>query len=144
MRRDLSQSRTLRFCAYAAAPVSQVGILALPHDKDVRSAAFSSDGHRIATISSNIVKVWDAEKGGPLGSPLVHQKDVGFAAFSPDSTQLVTVSSNEARVWNVATGMPLGPTISYRHNLYSAAFFSGLLLVTAQFRWSSGVASPGG
>jgi hypothetical protein len=114
----------------AAPAVSQVGILALRHDHDVKSAAFSADGRRLVTISSTAAYVWDAETGALVGKPLMHPKDVKFAAFSPDGKEIVTIDSNETRVWNAETGAPFTGPITLR-KLYSAAINPSGYLVTA-------------
>jgi WD40 repeat protein len=118
--------------APTAAPVSQVGILALRHDNDVKSAAFSPDGHRIVTTSSNAAYIWDAMTGGHLGKPLLHENrnDVEFAEFSSDNSRIVTVSSKEARVWDIETGTQLGDSLVHPRDVISAAFRSDGTLIT--------------
>ena len=74
------------------------------HEDAVRSAAFSPDGKRIVTASSDkTARVWDAESGKPIGEPLKgHEDEVRSAAFSPDGKRIVTASDDKtARVWEV-------------------------------------------
>ena len=68
--------------------------LDLGHDDAVLSAAFSPDGKRIVTASSDkTARVWDAATGQPIGEPLKgHDDAVSSAAFSPDGTRIVTAS----------------------------------------------------
>ena len=74
----------------------------LEHQGPVVSAAFSPDGTRVVTASSdNTARVWDAATGKSLTSPLEHQAAVQRAAFSPDGTRVVTASVDNARVWDV-------------------------------------------
>ena len=73
------------------------------------SAAFSPDGKRIVTASSDkTARLWDAETGKPIGEPLRgHEDDVRSAAFSPDGKRIVTASDDKtARLWDAATGKP--------------------------------------
>ena len=68
--------------------------LDLGHGVAVLSAAFSPDGKRIVTASSDkTARVWDAATGQPIGEPLKgHDNAVSSAAFSPDGTRIVTAS----------------------------------------------------
>ncbi|HEU4409448.1 MAG TPA: protein kinase [Polyangiaceae bacterium] len=82
----------------------------LAHPDVVRSAAFSPDGKRLVTASSDkLVRVFDADAPG---KPLVlrgHDDGVIAAAFSPDGTRLVTGARDKTvRVWRAdGTGEPL-------------------------------------
>ena len=50
--------------------------LVLAHDDAVWSAAFSPDGKRIVTASSDkTARIWDAATGKPIGEPLKGHKD---------------------------------------------------------------------
>jgi WD40 repeat protein len=69
-------------------------------------AAFSSEGKRIATISSKMVRVWDTG-GWETSTELRGQTgDIKAAAFSPDSKFIVTTADREstALLWNAETG----------------------------------------
>ncbi|MDV8107530.1 hypothetical protein, partial [Rhodococcus sp. IEGM 69] len=56
------------------------------HQNPVTDVAFSPDGQRIASGSSDkTVRVWDATTGEPVGQPLTgHLDSVWGVAFSPD------------------------------------------------------------
>ncbi|TMQ17794.1 MAG: hypothetical protein E6J90_21760 [Deltaproteobacteria bacterium] len=106
----------------------------LEHRAAVSSAAFSSDGTRIVTASSDhTARVWDAATGKSLVSLLGHQGGVNSAAFSPDGTRVVTASSDHtARIWNAATGKPLVTPLEHQGAVNSAAFSpDGTRVVTA-------------
>jgi WD40 repeat protein len=67
------------------------------------SAAFSPDGTRVVTASSDkTARVWDAATGKPVTSPFQHPAAVVSAAFSPDGTRVVTAGRDHtARIWDV-------------------------------------------
>ena len=68
----------------------------------VNRAAFSPDGLRIATASSDkTVRVWDLAKGKTIAVLEGHADRVFRAAFSPDGSRIITASSDgTARVWH--------------------------------------------
>ena len=72
------------------------------------AVAFSPDGTRLATGSSDkSARVWDAASGQKL-LEVRHDKWVEAVAFSPDGTRLATGSSDKsARVWDAASGQKL-------------------------------------
>jgi WD40 repeat protein len=69
----------------------------------VLDVAFSPDGSRLATGSSNgDAWVWDAASGQQL-LEIPHSRSVTAVAFSPDGTRLATGSYDKtARVWSAA------------------------------------------
>ncbi|KIO00211.1 hypothetical protein M404DRAFT_153493 [Pisolithus tinctorius Marx 270] len=73
------------------------------HTSEVKSVTFSPDGKRIVSSSKdNTVRVWDAEIGVQIGSPLEgHTNGVNSVAFSPAGKQIVSGSwDRTVRVWN--------------------------------------------
>jgi hypothetical protein len=82
----------------------------MKHDGPVLSAAFSPDGTRVVTGSSdNTARLWDAATGAPLGAVMKHDGPVRSAAFSPDGTRVVTGSEdNTARLWDAAPAPEYG------------------------------------
>ena len=69
------------------------------------SAAFSPDGARVVTASSdNTARVRDAATGAPISKPLQHEGEVSGAVFSPDGTRVATLSGDIGQVWDAATG----------------------------------------
>jgi WD40 repeat protein len=68
----------------------------------VVTAAFSPDGKRIVTASSDkTARLWDAD-GKPIGELQGHTDAVYSAAFSPDGKRIVNASEdNTARLWAI-------------------------------------------
>jgi WD40 repeat protein len=108
--------------------------LALGHDGPVTAAAFSPDGARIVTASSDkTARLWDAATGkGP--ARLVHHGTVSTAAFSPDGAKIMTVSFGEpARLWDAATGKELA-RLAHEGEVTEAAFSpDGAKILTTSF-----------
>ena len=82
----------------------------LDHDAPVNAVAFSPDGTRVATGSSDgSGRVFDAATGAEV-SRLDHDAPVNAVAFSPDGTRVATGSGGgfsrggSARVFDAATG----------------------------------------
>jgi|SRR6185295_12049817 WD40 repeat protein len=72
------------------------------HTEEVYTVAFSPDGTRIVSGSSDLtVRVWDANTGQPVGNPLTgHGGIVKSVALSPDGKRIVSGSADKTlRVW---------------------------------------------
>ncbi|KIO05431.1 hypothetical protein M404DRAFT_141463, partial [Pisolithus tinctorius Marx 270] len=81
------------------------------HNAEVRSVAFSPDGRKIVSGSRDkTVRVWDAERGVQIGSPLEgHTGKVTSVAFSPDGKRIVSGSEdNTVRVWDAERVVQIG------------------------------------
>jgi WD40 repeat protein len=73
------------------------------HPDAVKIVGFSSDGLVALTVSSDQVRLWDAETGEMLGAPLPHVKEVLDASFSPDGKAVLTRGRDSAvRIWSTA------------------------------------------
>ena len=74
------------------------------HSGAVAVAAFSPDGARIVTASSDTTaRIWDAATGKQIAPLEGHTNWVLSAAFSPDGARIVTASyDNTARIWDVS------------------------------------------
>ncbi len=72
------------------------------------SFSFSPDGHTLATVSFDIIRLWDVATGKPLGACTGHKQAVLAVAFSPDGKTLATASDDSTlKLWNVATQQEL-------------------------------------
>ena len=101
-------------------------ILLQGHTHIVTSVVFSPDGTGIVSGSyDNTVRVWDAERGVEIGSPLHgHTSSVTSVAFSPDSTRIMSGSDDKTvRVWDADRGVQIGsPLQGHTENVRSVAF----------------------
>jgi len=94
------------------------------HKGTVRSVAFSPDGSRIITASSdNTARVWDAATAEEIAILRGHRSSVNSAAFSPDSSLIVTASDDQtARIWDVASAEEIAILRGHESDVTSAAF----------------------
>ena len=107
------------------------------HTGELTGAAFSPDGKRVATGSTDTTaRIW--AWNGIVASPVItltgHMKGITSVAFSPDGQYVATASQDtSARVWDALTG---GQALQQLHGngepVYSVAFSAdGKLLLTA-------------
>jgi eukaryotic-like serine/threonine-protein kinase len=104
------------------------------HNAVVRTAAFSSDGRRIVTASSDgTARIWDAVSGGELAVLRGHPRDVFSASFSSDGKRIVTASYDKtARIWDATTGKELEVLAGHSARVIDARFSpDGRRVVTA-------------
>jgi WD40 repeat protein len=105
------------------------------HEARVSSAAFSHDGKRVITASSDATaRLWDAKTAEEIrilyaGVPF-HLNSV---AFSPDDKLIVTASDGPtALIWDAGTGQIIGELTGHTDGVTSAAFSAdGKHIVTA-------------
>src|SRR5262249_12488005 len=77
------------------------------HPDQVRFAAFSPDGTRIATSSLDELRIWNADGSG---DPVVVLADAPLErfAFSPDGTRIVAgMADGTVRIWSDLHPIPL-------------------------------------
>ncbi|KAF3034267.1 hypothetical protein E8E11_001607 [Didymella keratinophila] len=94
------------------------------HTRWVNSVAFSADGDRLASASSDeTVRVWDAKTGQLLQTLEGHTSGVSSVAFSADGDRLASASWDKTvRVWDAKTGQPLHTLEGHTELVSSVAF----------------------
>jgi WD40 repeat protein len=117
-----------------AAPTLKPLLALSGHHSSVRSAAFSSDGKRVVTASTDkTARLWDDETGAAIARLRGHEELVWSAAFSPDGKRVVTASDDKtARLWDGETGAAIATLRGHEDPVWSAAFSpDGKRVVTA-------------
>jgi WD40 repeat protein len=96
------------------------------HDGPVNSVAFSRDGSKIISGSSDkTIRVWDASTGIEMLPPLRgHNGWILSVAFSPDGSKIISGSDDKTiRVWDASTGAEMLPPLrGHDHWIRSVAF----------------------
>ncbi|MGB7323434.1 MAG: serine/threonine-protein kinase, partial [Rubripirellula sp.] len=108
-------------------------ITAYGHAGEVACVAFSPDGSRIASGSSdNVIKLWESKSGRELGTLKGHTKSVASVAFSPDGKRIASGSwDNTIKLWDTSTGQELGTLKGHNHYVSKVVFsIDGLLLAS--------------
>ncbi len=103
-----SQDRTTRvWDATTGQPLTEP----MRHRGGIAAAAFSPDGARVATASSDgsiddgVAQVWNVRSGRARPLLFVHREDILGASLTPDGRQLLTTSVDRiARTWDAGTG----------------------------------------
>src|SRR5262249_25190266 len=100
-------------------------IATLAHPYWVKAVAFSPDGRLLLTGSEEATaRLWETEKGAPVGKPFTHQNTVQAVAFSPvDGKTILTGSEDKtARLWDVETGRQVGQPLEHQGPVRAVAF----------------------
>jgi WD40 repeat protein len=103
------------------AATGQEGLTLKGHTDFVTAVAYSPDGKRLATASTDrTVKVWDSATGQEV---LSLKGQTGSVAFSPDGKRIVTGSGdNTVKVWDADTGQELFSLNWHKGAVSSVAF----------------------
>ena len=89
-------------------------VLAGPSNQVLDPLALSPDGKTIVTGRKEVIRLWEASTGQPIGRPLQHSGDVSYSTFSLDGRTVATsYGPNSIRVWDAGTGAALGEPFSY-------------------------------
>jgi WD40 repeat protein/DNA-binding SARP family transcriptional activator/energy-coupling factor transporter ATP-binding protein EcfA2 len=121
---------------HRAVGASRVQLTLRGHTGNVFSIAFSADGKRLATASSDkTAKVWDALTGKELLTLTGHTDSLllNDVTFSPDGMRIATASFDKtAKVWDGLTGNELLTLSGHTDQLWGVAFSpDGTRLATA-------------
>lgn len=107
------------------------------HTNDVRFAAWSPDGSRLATSSQDRkIIIWDMRNGAQQMTLAGHTGSVSLLAFSADGTRLISGSDdNSARIWDITPPSELraftaGPATSTNYMLPMALSRDGRRIIT--------------
>ena len=93
------------------------------HEGNIRSAAFSADGRRLATCSQDrTVRVWRIDGGG-CQVLRGHTDDVYAVAFHPDGTRLASAGRDRAVwLWDLTRGEEVARLPGHTSFVWSLAF----------------------
>jgi WD40 repeat protein len=77
----------------------------VPNRTEIRSLAFSPDGHTLVTASGCSITLWDVDGGAVRASVAAHTRPVNRVAFTADGSRLATASSDQTvKLWDVGAG----------------------------------------
>jgi WD40 repeat protein len=105
-------------------PASVWAHLNAGHGVEVKCVAFSPDGGKLASGSSDTtVKLWDVASGECLKTFDQHQGSVYSVTFSPDGGKLASGSDDgTVKLWNVVSGECLKTFDQHQGSVYSVTF----------------------
>ncbi|THU75479.1 WD40 repeat-like protein, partial [Dendrothele bispora CBS 962.96] len=106
---------------------AQIGDPFQGHDDDVNSVAFSADGTKIVSGSSDLtIRLWETATGAQIVDPLQgHDHYVNSVVFSADGTRIVSGSSDKTiRLWDTALGAQIGDSLQGHDGWVRSVAFS--------------------
>jgi WD40 repeat protein len=94
------------------------------HEGIVPGVAFSADGTRLATASTDATaKIWDVKTGELVFTLSGHTSAVVDIAYSPDGRKIATGSGDaSAKIWDATTGRELFTLTGHSAELRPVAF----------------------
>ncbi|KAF8534301.1 WD40-repeat-containing domain protein [Trichophaea hybrida] len=103
------------------------------HSESVSAVAYSPDGHLLASASGKIIRLWDPNTGGLLGTLEGDSGHLCAVAFSPDGQLLASASlDNTVRLWDPTTGGLQSTLEGHSDSVWGVAFSpDGQLLASA-------------
>ena len=120
------------------------------HTDAVNSLAFSPDGDRLASASTDgTIRLWRWDEAEPAADVLIgHTDAVNVVVFSPDGQWLASGGSEgQALLWNAQTSSKPTPLVGHSLGVYAVAFArDGQWLATADdagLIWLWNVDDPG-
>ncbi|MGH3810866.1 MAG: NACHT and WD repeat domain-containing protein [Pseudonocardiaceae bacterium] len=95
---------------------SQLRAVLRGHDEIVAAVAWSPDGQRLATASSDrTARIWDPTSGSEIAALHGHTDRVWSVAWSPDKQRLATASGDRTvRIWDPDSGSEIA--VLHGHN----------------------------
>ncbi len=109
---------------FAAATAGATSLVLTGHTAGVNSVAFSPDGTKVLTGSSDSTAIlWNASTGAVIRAFAGHTGAVYSAVFSPDGTKVLTGSADKtAKLWNANMGSVLHSFTGHTNTVGSVAF----------------------
>ncbi|MBI5651807.1 MAG: PD40 domain-containing protein [Chloroflexi bacterium] len=109
---------------HRAVQTSRVQLAVRGHSQGLFGAAFSPDGKRIATASTDRTsKVFDAATGKELFTLSGHTAVLRDVIFNPDGTQIATASLDKTvKIWDAATGREMLTLAGHTDGIYAVIF----------------------
>ena len=106
------------------------------HSEGVQALAWSPDGSRIASGSSDeTVQIWDATTGVQVRIYHGHAGSVSTIAWSPDGTRIASGSDDgTVQIWDATTGEQVGTYGSHSHAVCTVVWSpDGVLIASGSF-----------
>jgi WD40 repeat protein/serine/threonine protein kinase len=95
----------------------------LQHQDAVHAVVWSPDGKTVLTGGwERCGRLWSADTGSLVGSPLQMANRIEAVAFSPDGRSALTLGEGRAQIWDVGTARPLGLPIQSKGFIGAATF----------------------